>query len=74
MIKKFAITITLVVEREIGPDETQEAIMDAIADDLTQTLSEYEVGTASVFPLPDDPPAPEPQDAAIIPFPGKRKI
>lgn len=66
MIKKFGVTLTLVVEADVE-DDNVEAAMDALADDLTQTLSEYEVGTASVFPLPDDEPEPS-NDAAIIPF------
>lgn len=70
MIKKFGVTLTLVVERDMTEGEDEKLVMDSLADDLTQALSEYDVGMASVFPIPDEP---EPHDAAIIPFPGKRK-
>lgn len=68
MSTAYSVTVTLIVERadaDIDPNAADE-----IADDVAAALSEFEVGMISVFPLPEEPPAPEPELAPIIKFPG----
>lgn len=66
MKKSYSVTITLVVEREVGDIDPN--VMEDIAEEVGQALAEYEIGTISVFELPEPEPEPEPEQARILEF------
>lgn len=68
MKKSYSVTVTLVVDREVGDIDPN--VMEDIAEEIGQAVSEYDIGTISVFELPDVEPEPEPviKDATILEF------
>lgn len=66
-MKRFSVTMTLIVEQPDDADSNMDAIADELVEYVSQHQSSSDVALMSVFEMP-----PEPQ-ADIIQFPSKRK-
>lgn len=76
MMKKFSVTLTLVLEREVADDEEAGDVMDEAAREMTDYVGQFdgggEIGVMSIFEI-HERPEPEGPLANILQFPTKKK-